>query len=373
MADLMNMFRSKRHRTRTRSCVTQRNALRHVRFWSVALLGLVVLVGCKREAGGAGERGGSPRTEPHVHDAELATLLTQGAPNCVVYVGGVFESCPEATKVTSYVAALPIRRKADAGGTCAAFLSARGSNTALLAATCMEGLDPDILTHHLPSAMDALRQKPAGDVRQAIARAFRRADARAAGIQDEVLAYVRSTDEEPHLASTASAVAFLVETLFVDAESATHGTSPAAQAWALEALATGKNQQFAALEQWSHVVDKRAACDALVKSMHHSAIWVDTMTIVMGGHDCDARLVDFFAALVERVPRDPMSVIATVLTDIDVRVEVPAALRTLAATRLRERHERDARTMRDSPLTQEWLQTFAAGAAHFAAPRPSRP
>jgi hypothetical protein len=252
---------------------------------AAALLWLAGSVGYERVSEARGGARSAPNKAPHVRDAELAALLKQGAPNCVVYVGGVFEACPEAATITSYVANLPARRRADAGETCAAFLAVSERNTALLATTCMDGLGADVQTKQLRNALGALRQRPDADARQAIARAFRHADARTAGVEPEVLAYVRSSDQEPFLASTASAVAFLVETLFVNAEGA---KSAAVQSWALQALATGGNQQLAAQEQWSHIVDKKAGCDALVKSVRRAGVWTDTMTMVMGGHDCAA-------------------------------------------------------------------------------------
>jgi hypothetical protein len=143
--------------------------------------------------------------------------------------------------------------------------------------------------------------------------------------------------------------------------------------WAIEALASSKNQQLAAQEQWANIVDKKAACEVLVSSVRRSANWTDSMNIVMGSHDCDTRLVDVFEVLVEKLPTDPNSLIVTVLKDIDARVGVPANLRTLAATRLHDRHEHDARTMRQGPRTQEWLQEFERGATHFATPRAGTP
>ena len=255
----------------------------------------------------------------------------------------------------------------------AALVERRAERPARAAIEEGEALGAELLNAHLAHALDALEQKPDQDARQAIARAFRRADARAAGVEAELLAYVRSTVEEPHLASTAFVDALLVETLFGDPEGAPRETSLAAQAWALEALASATNQQFAALTQWPRIVDKKAACDAVVRSLQTSGGWIDTMTTIMGRHDCDAHLVTIFQVLVEKVPHDSQSVLVTVLRDIDARVEVPAALRTLAATRLRERRELDGRTMRAGPLTQEWLDAFAGGAAYFAAPRPSKP
>lgn len=358
------------NQTQTDDGLPLQPAWRHVLLRAALLASLVGVTGCKRESDRSDRTGGAPGKAPHVRDAELAALLKQGAPTCEVYYGGTLEACPEAAKVTSYVAGLPTERRADAGETCAAFLSSAESNTALLAATCLEGLDAKVLTSQLPHALGVLGQKPDVDVRQAIARAFRRADASAAGVESAVLAYVRLLDEEPPRPSTSAAVAFLVETLFVNGEGA---TSPAVQTWAVEALATARNQQLAALAHWARIVDKQAGCDALVTSVRRSSAWLDTMTIVMKGHDCDARLVDFFAALVEKVPRDNLDTIVTVLQDIDARVEVPAAMRALAATRLHERHERDAKTMRADELSQRWLRAFASGAAHFAAPRPPSP
>jgi len=351
-------------------CLPRRRPWRDALLQAAVLASLASAAGCKRESARSDRTSGPPSKAPQVRDAELAALLKQGAPTCEVYYGGVLEACPEAAKVTSYVVRLPAERGADAGETCAVFLSGAEHNTALLAAACLEALDAKVLTSQLRHALGVLEQKPDVDARQAITRAFRRADARAAGVESAVLAYLRHVDEEPQLPCTAFAVASLAETLFVNAEGA---TSPAVQTWALEALAPAKNQQFAALEQWPRIVDKKAGCDALVTSVRRSVPWIDTMTIVMRGHECDASLVDFFAALVEKVPQDSLSIIVTVLKDIDARVDVPAPMRALAATRLHERHERDAKTMRDDEPSQRWLATFADGATHFAAPRPPKP
>lgn len=333
----------------------------------------LAVLACKRDP----ERTAAPPTAkrappsmPTGHDVALAKLLDRGAPGCEVYLGGAFESCPDADAISAHVAGLVGAPAADAVATCVERLDRPDVRVRLLAAHCVDSSPAALVTPYLANGLAVAAQESDHDALAATCRAFGKADAQAAKLEADVIALIGELRARPGLPTTGPIVG-LADALFHTIDGRAIAGGARTQAWAVEALIDQRADHVAAVLHLSGITDKAAMCAAVTRHVDLGHDWLDATTQVLGTHECDSVAPALFAALLKRVPRDPNSYLVTALRMLDARADLPPALRAAAATALEARHRGDAHAMADGPNAQAFLAEFRDGAAYFAGPRPA--
>lgn len=151
----------------------------------------LAVLACKRDP----ERTAAPPTAKRAPVyAEPATTSrwpscsTGVRPGCEVYLGGAFESCPDADAISAHVAGLVGAPAADAVATCVERLDRPDVRVRLLAAHCVDSSPAALVTPYLANGLAVAAQESDHDALAATCRAFGKADAQAAKLEADVIA-----------------------------------------------------------------------------------------------------------------------------------------------------------------------------------------